>query len=187
MYGAIVCFYFWLCFCLFLWVGRLINICPSFRESWLLMHGNQLLWVGFLPLSLFLFSPLSLFFFSFQAAHSLSALVRSYFAIKSECEAAYSKVELVTVKVRLARQTHDIVVVVRFEGMLCECQLRLAALLRLKDLTHIPTAVLRLPDENSPVPKMPIFIKPDDGDGGWNFAEELNADSFELIISYKRI
>lgn len=124
------------------------------------------------------------------AAQTLPALVASFFAIRDECESptiSRHEVELVTVKVRLARATHDIVIVLKFNGMLCECQLHLASLLRLRDLTHIPSAVLRLPNDNPPAPKMPVFIKSDDGDGGWNFAEDLNPDNFELVISYKRV
>jgi hypothetical protein len=114
----------------------------------------------------------------------LVALVHTFFALKAACESGGggddddTSPALVEVKVRLSKSTHDVVMVVCFKGMLCEVQLHLSTVHRLKALMHIPYAILRLPNRTPPVPNAIVYIKP------WAI-DERTADEVKLLVTYR--
>ena len=57
-------------------------------------------------------------------------------ALRAGFAAALGAFEVVSVKVRLAELTHDVVLVARFEGVLVELQLHFTVVLAMKALSH---------------------------------------------------
>ena len=90
-------------------------------------------------------------------------------ALRAGFAAALEAFEVVSVKVRLAELTHDVVLVARFEGVLVELQLHFAKVLAMKALSHAAYNFVRMDTEN-------LFAMQTSGVFGYE-AEELGGEN----------
>ena len=122
-----------------------------------------------------------------KASSFIKDFLRSTLACKTVADllAAYDAImagfaDVTEVKNRLLKQVHDVVLVVRFDGMLVEIQLHLAEVLDLKGLMHLPYEIIRIEDKDPPIPQGLVAVS----NYGFWFAENLKPEDLSLTASY---